>query len=119
MVSIQLNRHLLLQINVLLSLKSRPKIILRHYIPVSPPTATAQRHSQLNVTFQYFNISIVFEAIHTTQKIEFTYKAEEQLIQEALHAYNTKSRVKKRVNITKLAREHGVSYSHLRYRIAG
>ena len=51
--------------------------------------------------------------------MESTYKAEEELIQKAVHAYNEEKCIEKRVNIAKLAREHGVSYPRLRRRIAG
>ncbi|KNG82051.1 hypothetical protein ANOM_010733 [Aspergillus nomiae NRRL 13137] len=51
--------------------------------------------------------------------MESTYKAEEELIQKAVHTYNEEKCVEKRVNIAKLAREQGVSYPRLRRRIAG
>jgi hypothetical protein len=49
--------------------------------------------------------------------MQSTYKAEEELIQKAVHAYNEQKREKKRANMTKLAQDYKVPYQRLRRRI--
>ncbi|KAF7595571.1 hypothetical protein BBP40_005606 [Aspergillus hancockii] len=49
--------------------------------------------------------------------MQSTDRAEDELIQKPLHAYNEKKREKKRVDITKLAQEYKVPYQRLQHRI--
>jgi hypothetical protein len=51
--------------------------------------------------------------------MQSTYKAEEELIQKAVHAYNGQKHEKKGVNMTKLAQDYKVPYQRLRRRILG
>jgi hypothetical protein len=51
--------------------------------------------------------------------MQSTYKAEEELIQKAVHAYNEQKHEKERVNMTKLAQGYKVPYQRLRRRILG
>ena len=72
---------------------NRPLNLIRKAIPVSPLTPF-----QYGVCYSStsFNISIflLFLKLFTLyKKLQSTYKAEEELIQKALHAYNKKKRV--------------------------